>query len=98
MTLLEELKLKLRIDHEEHDPLLRRLIESAEEQVALDTNRSRENLMGFPGGYPAPVRTAVLMLAGHWYEENGVLIDGNRRESPLGYERIINKYRVFDEI
>ncbi len=58
------------------DDYLSELLEESEAQVLVMTRRSAEELKAMNGGeFPLPLRRAILMLAGHWY---------NQRESAAG--------------
>jgi len=41
---------------------------------------------------PAPLRQAILMRAGHWFENRGLALD-SEQAIPPGYERLISPYR-----
>ena len=60
---LEEVKAYLRIDSEEEDSLLAGLLLAAKEHC--------ENYLqaGLPSEVPTPVKQAVLILVGHFYEQ-----------------------------
>lgn len=44
---------------------------------------------------PFALRQAVLLLAGHWYDNRGVLSDGGAQEMPYAVQRLINSERRY---
>ncbi len=49
-----------------------------------------------PGAVPAPIRHAVLLLIGHWYENREAVVIGSTvGELPLAVEALLFPFRVF---
>lgn len=50
----------------------------------------------FPGGAPADVEQAILMLAAHWYENREATVVGVTAQSlPFGFDEIIREHRTY---
>lgn len=92
MSPLAMLKANLRVDGDTEDSHLQALLEVAEERVIAETRRSREELMLEDGTYPAPLMHAIILLAGHFYDEPGIITTGSR-EMPYSYTYLISPYR-----
>lgn len=84
---VEEVKMHLRVDHDEEDAYLEGLIAQAQ-AVAEDYCR-----VSFPDEAPEPVRLAVLLMISHYYEN---------RDNPdkqvyvtmrLAFENLLYPYR-----
>lgn len=54
----------------------------------------------FVAGWPTPdavprrVRTALMLLAGHWYEHREAYHEGTLNELPKGWRDVVNHYRL----
>lgn len=92
MTPLDYLKANLRIDGDAEDAHLRTLLDVAEERIVLDTHRTREELALADGSYPTPLTHAIIILAGHLYDEPGVMTQGGK-EMPYNISYLIAPYR-----
>ena len=91
MIALEDAKVHLRVDHDDEDTLIERMIEAAS-AAALDYL----NVEGFDSnGAPAPVQAAVLLLVGDLYMNRERQADRQLFTSQT-YERLLNPYRVMD--
>lgn len=94
--LLTMLKENLRIDFDDEDSLLARLLDESVATVCDMTERTIPELveMGGDGQLPLPVRQAVILLASHRYDESrGGFMKSTLKESPYGIERLLSKYR-----
>ena len=56
--------------------------------------------MAFEAGYgpapedvPAPLRLAILMLAGHWFERREAAVETTLERLPLGVAALISPFR-----
>ncbi len=92
MTALADLKGQLNIiDDETDDDLLERKLAAAEEIVTTDIGADE------PVTYdsaPASLREAILLLAGHLYENReAVLVGVGADVLPLGYDDLIRRHR-----
>lgn len=47
------------------------------------------------GAVPPNLRQAVLLLAGHWYDNRGVMADSTLQEMPYAVQRLINSERRY---
>ena len=55
-----------------------------------------EFVAGWPNvaAVPADVKLAIMLLAGHYYEQRSGFEDANLNEVPMGFQRVCNKYRT----
>lgn len=55
-----------------------------------------EYTAGWPtaGAVPPLVRTALMLLAGHWYEHREAYREGALAELPMGWRRVVDRYRT----
>ena len=98
ITTLELLKKHVRADDfDADDELLDSYRESAEETVLREIGMGEEELEQSFGKVPAPLRQAVLLLAGFWYDHREAASGGQVAELPfavrsltLPYKRLIN--------
>jgi hypothetical protein len=55
-----------------------------------------DNEIELPGGVPADIEQAVLMLAAHWYRQRGsVLIGVSGQEVPFGVAETLGEHRSY---
>ena len=82
-------------DFTDDDEYLEHLLETALQYVCQSTNRTSEDLlaMGEAGDYPAPLKQAVLMIAGHWYNQREVASVVNMQEVPYSVQALIKPFR-----
>ncbi len=91
MPTIEQAKLHLRVDHDDEDDLIERMIEVATQSVAdyLDMAREDFDLLAMP----APVEAAILLRVGDLYEnreaQSPQLLYDNRT-----FIRLLAPYRV----
>ena len=66
---LEELRLQLRLDDDDHaeDALLLGYAEAAEQWVFTTIERTEEEMLALYGGIPKPIKQSVLLLAADWF-------------------------------
>jgi uncharacterized phage protein (predicted DNA packaging) len=96
MTDLELLKKSVRADDfDSDDELLSHLLDASMTYVTDATGRSASELaaMGTDGMYPPDLRQAVVMLAGHWYNQREAAAGSQMTEVPFGVTAIIKRYR-----
>lgn len=80
-------------DFSEDDAYLEMLLQAATEAVVNETNRSIEELTEMGGGtLPAPVVHAVLLLAGHFYNQREAVSGVQMHEVPCGVKSLVLPY------
>lgn len=91
MTAIEALKAQLNITDDTDDALLAHKIAAAEATITSDL--AADDPVTFDTA-SADLREAILLLAGHLYENREAVIVGVGAEAlPLGYEHIIQSHR-----
>lgn len=92
---LELFRMHVRIDdYTGQDALLQHCLEAAEERVTASTNRTADELREMGSGtYPAPLRQAIMMLAGHLFDHPEGVSQGQMHEIPWGISSLIMPYR-----
>lgn len=94
VTSLELLKKHVRADDfSDDDEYLTHLLEAAEEYVAKATNRTAEELTGDTGKLPVMLQQAVLLIAGHWYNQREAVSSVQMAEVPYTVGALIKPYR-----
>lgn len=100
MTLvdLSLLKKHVRADEfSEDDEYLEHLLNAAVEYVTTATNRTAEELAGDDGKLPATLQHAVLLIAGHWYNQREAVSGVQMAEVPYTMQALIKPYRKLVE-
>lgn len=78
-------------DFAEDDDYLRFLVSSAAEHVVKRIGREQEFL--FEGyEFSHPLKQAILMLVGHWYNQREAVGQANLAEVPLAFEALVKPY------
>ena len=92
---LELLKKHVRADDfTDDDAYLRHLLDTAEEYICAATNRTGDELLEAGGGmFPAMLQQAVLLIAGHWYNQREAVGNGQMAEVPYTMQALIKPYR-----
>lgn len=85
---ISEVKVFLKVDHDDEDALINRMIESAK-MAAMDYLNWEE----VPIKIPEPVVSAILLMIGDLYE-NRSLQGVNILHTNKTYERLLNPYRL----
>lgn len=95
MSKLELLKKHVRADDfSDDDEYLSHLLETAEEFVCTATNRTAEELMEMGGGeMPNCLQQAVLLIAGHWYNQREAVSGVQMAEVPYTLQALVKPYR-----
>lgn len=96
---LSLLKLHVRADDfATDDEYLQHLLDAAEAHVADTVNQTSDALLEQGGGetYPLPIVQAVLLLAGHWYNQREAVASAAMTEVPYTVQALLKPYRVFD--
>ena len=76
------------------DEYLQHLLDAAEEYVVNATNRSAEELANLGGGeLPAMLQQAVLLTAGHWYNQREAVAGVQMHEVPYTLQALIKPFR-----
>lgn len=92
---LELLKKHVRADDfADDDDYLARLLDAAEQYVCTATNREAAELLEMGGGkLPAMLQQAVLLIAGHWYNQREAVSGVQMAEVPYTLQALIKPYR-----
>lgn len=95
MITLSQLKLYLRVDHNEEDELLLQLLDTAFAIVEKQIRRqlSEYNVAG--GEIPKPIQHAAMLLVGHWYENREATSERKLEEVPLAVSYLLTPYKRF---
>lgn len=80
-------------DFSEDDTYLAHLLEAAETYVCSATNRTSDELVQADGKLPATLQQAVLMIAGHWYNQREAVSGVQMAEVPYTLQALIKPYR-----
>lgn len=80
-------------DFTDDDAYLEHLLETAEERVILYTRRSADELRDpETGKFPSPLIQAVMMLAGHWYNQREGVSSVQMHEVPYSLQALVKPY------
>ena len=91
---LELLKKHVRADDfADDDEYLQHLLTAAEEYVCTATNRTAEELQNEAGELPATLQQAVLLIAGHWYNQREAVSGVQMAEVPYTLQALVKPYR-----
>lgn len=74
------------------DNYLSFLLDAAEKHLLKRTNRTIYELFEEDGDLPTPLKQAVLMLVGHWYNQREAASGVQMAEVPLGFEALVKPY------
>lgn len=80
-------------DFSDDDDYLLHLLEAAEEYILRATNASAPKGILVGGDLPTPLRQAVLLLAGHWYNQREAVSGVQMTEAPYTIQALIKPYR-----
>lgn len=89
------LKMHVRADDfSDDDQYLQHLLDAAEQYVCKATNRTTDELLELGGGeLPAMLLQAVLLIAGHWYNQREAVSGVQMAEVPYTLQALIKPYR-----
>ena len=93
---LELLKQHVRADDfSDDDQYLAHLLDAAEQYVSTATNRSSKELLELGDGenLPATLQQAVLLIAGHWYNQREAVSGVQMAEVPYTLQALVKPYR-----
>lgn len=92
---LELLKKHVRADDfADDDDYLAHLLDAAEQYVCTATNREAAELLEMGGGeLPTMLQQAVLLIAGHWYNQREAVSGVQMAEVPYTLQALIKPYR-----
>ncbi|TGY07129.1 head-tail connector protein [Bacteroides acidifaciens] len=93
---LELLKKHVRADDfSSDDEYLAHLLSAAEEYVCTATNRTTAELLEMGDGeqLPATLQQAVLLIAGHWYNQREAVSGVQMAEVPYTLQALVKPYR-----
>lgn len=81
-------------DFSDDDQYLQHLLDTAEQYVETATNRTNSELVEMGAGkYPATLQHAVLVIAGHWYNQREAVSGVQMAEVPYTLQALIKPYR-----
>lgn len=81
-------------DFADDDEYLEHLLATAEVSIITATNRTEQELIDGNGGeFPAPLKHAVMMLAGHWYNQRESVSTVQMHEVPDALQALVKPYR-----
>ena len=77
------------------DLYLAHLLDAAEQYVTEATNRSSDELLAMGDGehLPATLQQAILLIAGHWYNQREAVSGVQMAEVPYTLQALIKPYR-----
>ena len=85
-------------DFTDDDELMQHYVDAAEAHVIQATNRTADELQQLGGGkYPAQLKQAVLLLAGHWYNQRESVAGVQMHEVPDALQALIKPFRKLAE-
>lgn len=85
-------------DFTDDDELMQHYVDAAEAHVIQATNRTDEELQELgKGDYPAQLKQAVLLLAGHWYNQRESASGVQMHEVPDALQALIKPFRKLAE-
>ena len=97
---LELLKKHVRADEfSEDDDYLQHLLDAAVEYVRTSTNRTEKELLELGGGdekllpTDEPLQQAVLLTAGHWYNQREAVSGVQMAEVPYTFQALVKPFR-----
>ncbi len=78
----------------EDDEYLEHLLETAEQSVIRATNRTEQELIEINDNqFPTPLKHAIMMLAGHWYNQRESVSTVQMHEVPDALQTLVKPYR-----
>lgn len=81
-------------DFDDDDEYLEHLLATAEVSVITATNQTEQELIDANAGeFPAPLKHAVMMLAGHWYNQRESVSTVQMHEAPDALQALVKPYR-----
>lgn len=81
-------------DFSDDDQYLAHLLEAAEQYVCATTNRTSDELVELGDGkLPVMLQQAVLLAAGHWYNQREAVSGVQMAEVPYTLQALIKPYR-----
>lgn len=82
-------------DFDDDDDYLKHLLEAAEQYVCGATNRTGDELLALGDGehLPPMLQQAVLLIAGHWYNQREAVSGVQMSEVPYTLQALIKPFR-----
>lgn len=92
---LELLKKHVRADDfSDDDDYLAHLLMTAQETVISSTARTEQELCALNGGtFPLMLDQAILLVAGHWYNQREAVASVNMQEVPYTLQALVKPFR-----
>ena len=89
------LKMQVRADDfTDDDQYMKRMLDGAEQYVCKATNRTSDELTELGNGeLPAMLSHAILLIAGHWYNQREAVSGVQMSEVPYTLQALIKPYR-----
>lgn len=85
-------------DFSDDDGYLLHLLDTAEEWVSRETGRPLPELLEEGGGsLPLPLCQAVMLMAGHWYNQREGVSSGQMREVPYTLKALVKPFTRLSE-
>ena len=86
-------------DFSDDDVYLGHLLDAAEQYVIASTNRSSDELLSMGDGehLPATLQQAILLIAGHWYNQREGVSNVQMAEVPYTIQALIKPYRKLSD-
>lgn len=86
-------------DFSDDDSYLEKLLDAAEEYVCGATNRTSSELLQMGGGLHLPpmLQQAVLLIAGHWYNQREAVSSVQMSEVPYTLQALIKPFRKLSD-
>ena len=85
-------------DFADDDELMQHYVDAAEAHVIQATNRTDAELRELgKGEYPTQLKQAVLLLAGHWYNQRESVAGVQMHEVPDALQALIKPFRKLAE-
>ena len=81
-------------DFDDDDEYLEHLLTTAEESVIAATHQTEQELIdGNTGDFPRPLKHAIMMLAGHWYNQRESVSTVQMHQVPDSLQALVKPYR-----
>ena len=81
-------------DFSDDDTYLQHLLNAAEQYVFDATNRTKAEILALGGGeIPVTLQQAVLLIAGHWYNQREAVSGVQMAEVPYTLQALIKPFR-----
>lgn len=94
-VVLSDIKDHVQFHEADDDALLTGYLAAAEQHVQNHTRRDFD--AEFPDAWPDPVKVAVMLIVGHFYENRTSVVTGtSTSKMPMSSLALLESYRVFN--